>query len=181
MLVPILTPNIFQMAVDRGCNVEDLVIEEVRTATDEVRALIGELDQVLSEGYPPEQRHGLSVDAIFQPNVHFFLARLGAIAVGCGGVALFPDFAEVKRMYVRHAARGRGVADAVLARIETETRRAGLTILRLETGSNQVAAMRLYARAGFRPCAAFGTYAAMPAQAIATSVFFEKRLATPVV
>src|ERR1700704_1572069 len=73
MLVPILTPNIFQMAVDRGCNVQVLVIEEVRTATDEVRALIGELDQVLSEGYPPEQRHGLSVDAIFQPNVHFFL------------------------------------------------------------------------------------------------------------
>src|SRR5260370_30157346 len=94
MLVPILTPNIFQMAVDRGCNVEDLVIEEVRTATDEVRALIGELDQVLSEGYPAEQRHGLSVDAIFQPNILFFLARLGTIAVGCGGVAFFSDFRE---------------------------------------------------------------------------------------
>jgi putative acetyltransferase len=161
--------------------VEDLVIEEVPAATDEVRALIGELDRVLSEGYPPEQRHGLSVDAIFQPNIHFFLARLGATAVGCGGVALFPDFAEVKRMYVRDTARGRGVADAVLARIETETRGAGLTVLRLETGSNQVAAMRLYARAGFRPCAAFGIYAAMPAQAIATSVFLEKRLATSVV
>jgi putative acetyltransferase len=163
------------------CNVEDLVIEEVPAATDEVRALIGELDQVLSAGYPPEQRHGLSVDAIFQPNIHFFLARLGATAVGCGGVALFPDFAEVKRMYVRDAARGRGVADAVLARIETETRGAGLAVLRLETGSNQIAAMRLYARAGFRPCAPFGTYAAMPAQAIATSVFLEKRLATSVV
>jgi putative acetyltransferase len=161
--------------------VEDLVIEEVPAATDEVRALIGELDQVLSAGYPPEQRHGLSVDAIFQPNIHFFLARLGATAVGCGGVALFPDFAEVKRMYVRDAARGRGVADAVLARIETETRGAGLAVLRLETGSNQIAAMRLYARAGFRPCAPFGTYAAMPAQAIATSVFLEKRFATSVV
>lgn len=160
---------------------EDLFIEEVPAPTDEVRALIGELDQVLSEGYPPEQRHGLSVDAIFQPNIHFFLARLGATAVGCGGVALFPDFAEVKRMYVRAVARGRRVADAVLARIETEARGAGLTVLRLETGSNQVAAMRLYARAGFQPCAAFGTYAAMPAQAIATSVFLEKRLAMPIV
>jgi putative acetyltransferase len=161
--------------------VENVVIEEVRAATDEVRALIGELDQVLSEGYPPEQRHGLSVDAIFESNIHFFMARLGANAVGCGGVALFPDFAEVKRMYVRQAARGRGVADAVLARIEAETRGAGLTMLRLETGSTQVAAMRLYARAGFRPCTAFGTYAAMPAQAIATSVFFEKRLAASAV
>src|SRR5258707_10312444 len=137
MLVPILTPNIFQMAVDRGCNVQVLVIEEVRTATDEVRALIGELDRVLSAGYPPEQRHGLSVDAIFQPNIHFFLARLGATAVGCGGVALFPDFAEVKRMYVRDTARGRGVADAVLARIEAGTRGGGLTVVRLGAGSHQ--------------------------------------------
>src|SRR5260370_21907560 len=139
MLVPILTPNIFQMAVDRGCNVQVLVIEEARAATDEVRRLIGELDQVLSEGYPPEQRHGLSVDAIFQPNIHFFLARLGAIAVRCGGVALIPDFAEVKRMYVVQGARGRVVADAVLARIEAGTRGAGLTVLWLGAGGHQVA------------------------------------------
>jgi len=113
--------------------VEDLVIEVVAAATEEVRALIGELDQVLSEGYPPEQRHAISIDAIFQPHVRFFLARLGATAVGCGGVALFADFAEVKRMYVRETARGRGVADALLARIEGETREAGLAVLRLET------------------------------------------------
>ena len=33
-------------------------------------------------------------------------------------MALFADFAEVKRMYVRDAARGRGVAQALLARID---------------------------------------------------------------
>src|SRR5260221_6048641 len=80
----------------------------------------------------------------------FFLARLGAIAVGCGGVALFPDFAEVKRMYVRHAPRGRRVPDAVLARIEAETRRAGLTILLLETGDNHVADSLPQTRARFQ-------------------------------
>jgi putative acetyltransferase len=158
--------------------VEDLVIEEVAAATEEVRALIGELDRVLSEGYPPEQRHALSLDAIFQPHMRFFLARLGTAAVGCGGVALFPDFAEVKRMYVREAARGRGVAEALLAGIEKEVRGAGLAVLRLETGTKQVAAIRLYSRVGFETCRPFGTYAAMPPRAIATSVFFEKRLAT---
>src|SRR5205823_6926618 len=40
-------------------------------------------------------------------NVRFFLARLGEAAIGCGAVALFDGYAEVKRMYTREAARGR--------------------------------------------------------------------------
>ena len=96
--------------------------------------------------------------------------------MGCGGVALFPDFAEVKRMYVRDTARGQGVADAILARIEEEVRSAGLSLLRLETGTRQIAAIRLYARTGFRECPAFGDYALMAPNAIASSVFLEKRI-----
>jgi putative acetyltransferase len=151
-------------------------IEAVPAATEEVRALIGELDAVLAAEYTPEQQHGLALDAIFQPHVRFFLARLGGMAVGCGGVALFSDFAEVKRMYVRPVARRQGVADAILARIEAEVRGAGLALLRLETGDRQIAAMKLYARAGFRPCPVFGDYALMDSQSIATSVFLEKRI-----
>jgi putative acetyltransferase len=161
--------------------VEEILIERAPIATGEVHALIGELDRELSVEYPPEQRHGLTFDAIFQSHVRFFLARLGGAAVGCGGVALFSDFAEVKRMYVRDIARGRGVARAILARIEMEAREAGLALLRLETGERQVAAMRLYARAGFQRCAAFGAYASMAPQAIAASVFLEKRLAAPAI
>src|SRR5258708_21389758 len=131
-------------------------IEIALTATDEVRALVGELEAVLAAEYPPEQRHGLDLAAIFQPHIRFFIARLRGGAVGCGGVALFPDYAEVKRMYVRDSARRKGVADAILARIEAEVRGAGLSVLRLETGVHQVAAIRFYARAGFRECPAFG-------------------------
>ena len=155
---------------------DDLRIEAAPTATDDVRLLIGELEAVLAAEYPPEQRHGLSLDTIFQPHVRFFIARLRGAAIGCGGVALFPDYAEVKRMYVRGSARGKGVADAILERIEAEVRGAGLSMLRLETGDRQVAAMRLYVRTGVRECPAFGAYASMPPQSIATSVFFEKRL-----
>jgi putative acetyltransferase len=156
----------------------EVQIEAVLTATDEARALVGELEAVLAVEYPPEQRHGLTFDAIFQPHVRFFLARLRGAAVGCGGVALFPDFAEVKRMYVRDSARRNGVAGAILARIEEEVRGAGLSLLRLETGVRQVAAMQLYARAGFQECPAFGAYALKAQQAIASSVFFEKRIGT---
>lgn len=152
-------------------------IERITTATDDLRLLIAELDQVLAAEYLPEQQHGLALEALFQPHIRFFLARLNGAAIGCGGVALFDDFAEVKRMYVREAQRGHRVAQALLTRIETEARLAKLVILRLETGERQEAALRLYARAGFRPCAAFGDYATMPPAAIATSIFMEKRLA----
>ncbi len=154
-------------------------IEAAPTATEEVRSLVGELETILSAEYPPEQRHGLPLDAIFQPHIRFFLARLRGAAVGCGGVAIFSDFAEVKRMYVREVARGQGVADAILAHIEEEVCDAGLSLLRLETGERQVAAVRFYARAGFRRCPAFGAYALMAPQSIATSVFFEKRIGLP--
>jgi putative acetyltransferase len=157
-------------------NNDGVRIEVAPAATEEVRSLIGELESILSAEYPPEQRHGLALDAIFQPHIRFFLARLCGMAVGCGGVAIFSDFAEVKRMYVRDVARRQGVADAILARIEKEVRGAGLSLLRLETGERQVAAMQLYARAGFRRCAAFGAYALMGPQSIATSVFLEKRI-----
>jgi hypothetical protein len=49
-------------------------------------------------------------------------------------------------------------------------------LLRIETGMYQHEAMRFYERAGYRRCEAFGPYAAMPAAAIETSVFYEKRL-----
>jgi len=155
----------------------ELHIERATTPTDDVRSLIAELEDSLAAEYSPEQRHGLALDAIFQPHIQFFVARVDGAAVGCAGVALFADFAEVKRMYVRPASRGSGIADALLARIETVTRDAGLARLCLETGDRQLAAIRVYSRAGFSRCGAFGDYAAMLPASIATSVFFEKHLA----
>jgi putative acetyltransferase len=156
-----------------------ILVRRARSATDEVRALIGELDAELAENYLPEEQHGLALDAIFQPHVQFFVASLDGAAVGCGGVALFDDFAEIKRMYVRRAVRGRGVADTIVARLTAEAVRAGHTLLRLETGTRQPAAIRLYERHGFAQCAAFEPYASLPPASIANSVFMEKQLAAP--
>ena len=91
-------------------------------------------------------------------------------------MAFLAGFADVKRMYVRNVARGRGVAQALLARIEAEARAAGSGLLMLETGVRQTAAFRFYQRYGFHRCAAFGAYAAMAPQAISTSVFLQKQL-----
>jgi putative acetyltransferase len=151
-------------------------IERATCPTGDVRLLIGELDAELLQHYPPEQRHGLKLDALFQPHIRFFVALLDGEPAGCGGIALFTDFAELKRMYVRPDARGRGVADALLAQLMAEAKTAGLPVVRLETGTEQAAAIRFYRRAGFEPCAAFEPYKSMPPGNIATSVFMEKRL-----
>src|ERR1700748_3446615 len=67
-----LTPPTRQASPDSMHN-EAICIETVPTPTGEVVELIKELDQVLSAEYPPEQRHGLALEAIFQPHVLFFL------------------------------------------------------------------------------------------------------------
>ena len=154
----------------------NITIEQTVEATLEVRDLIRELNDVLGAAYEKHQQHGLSIEQLFEPNVRFFVARLDGIAVGCGGVAMFEDYAEVKRMYTRPAARGRGVAKALLRRIEAEARGAGMSVLRLETGTNQQEAIGLYERMGFRLRGPFGTYATMPTRNIETSLFFEKVL-----
>jgi GNAT superfamily N-acetyltransferase len=102
-----------------------ITIERAVEASPEVYDLIGELNDVLGAAYESHQRHGLSIVQLFEPNVRFFLARLDGLAVGCGGVAVFDDYAEVKRMYTRPATRGRGVAKALLA--ESRTRFVGQT------------------------------------------------------
>jgi len=154
----------------------NITIEQTVEATLEVRDLIQEPNDVLGAAYEEHQRHGLSIEQLFEPNVRFFVARLDGLAVGCAGVAIFDDYAEVKRMYTRPVARGRGIAKALLRRIESEARAAGKFVLRLETGIRQREATGLYERAGFRPRGPFGPYAAMPACNIETSLFFEKVL-----
>lgn len=76
-----------------------LEIERTEDATDEARQLLAELDQALAGNYLPEQHHALSLEQLFRTNVRFFVARADGVAVGCGGVAFYDGFAEVKRMY----------------------------------------------------------------------------------
>jgi putative acetyltransferase len=148
-----------------------VLIERVLAPDDDVRQLITELDAELGALYPPEQRHGLRLDAIFQPHVRFFVARTNGLAVGCGGVALFEEFAEIKRMYVRPDSRGQGIADEIVARLLEEAAANGKFAARLETGTLQLAAVRFYERCGFQRCEAFEPYASMPSNKIVNSLF----------
>ena len=151
-------------------------VERAEHPTDQVRELVEELDRELAANYPAHQRHGLALDAIFQPHVRFFVARCNGQAVGCGGIALFAEFAEIKRMFVRPESRGTGVAEAIMEMLSVEASDAGLSLLRLETGTRQSAAIHFYRRCGFQPCPAFEPYSSMRADTIVTSVFLEKQI-----
>lgn len=96
-------------------------------------------------------------------DIAVFLVAVDAngTAVACGGLREIDAVsAEVKRMYVAPAARGTGVAHAVLAALEATARERGWTTLRLETGDDtlQPDANRFYRREGYREIPRFGHY-----------------------
>jgi GNAT superfamily N-acetyltransferase len=75
-------------------------------------------------------------------------------------------------MYVAPGERGRGVGRVLLAGLEDEARRLGISRLVLETGTRQTQAIALYRRAGFEPIPAYGEYMLSPG----TSVCMAKSL-----
>jgi len=66
--------------------------------------------------------------------------------------------AEIKRMYTIPAARGQGVALALLRALEEAARQAGRNRIVLETGSAQPEAIGLYVKAGYARIPDFGHY-----------------------
>ena len=70
--------------------------------------------------------------------------------------------AEMKRVYVRADARGRGHARAMVAHVEADARAAGKHRMILETGDGQPEAVALYASLGYVAITPFGYYAGEP-------------------
>jgi putative acetyltransferase len=134
-------------------------------------ALLNASHTLMQSLFPPADNFFLDIDALCAPDIRFFAAMEGTTCLGTGALALRDGYGEVKSMFVDEAARGRGVADAILRRIEGEARNLGLAALKLETGNVLHAAHRLYARHGFTPCGPFGDYPNSP-----SSIFMEKAL-----
>jgi putative acetyltransferase len=157
-------------AMDETANIE---IGRANPRLPAVRALIAELDQLMTELYPAESNHLVDVDALAGPDVVFIAAATAVETLGCGGIMIREGgYAEVKRIYVSPRARGRGLGRRLLARLESEARACGMTLLRLETGRQQTEALALFAASGFSPCGPFGDYPPDDPH----SVFLEKRL-----
>jgi GNAT superfamily N-acetyltransferase len=82
--------------------------------------------------------------------LRFVVAYLDGEPVGCGALKRLDDRAcEVKRVYVDPAARGRGIARAIMARLEAVAAEVGYEVIRLDTGDRQPESFALYISLGY--------------------------------
>jgi putative acetyltransferase len=119
--------------------------------------------------------HALDLSGLRAPEVTFWSAWEGDELLGIGALKqLDTQHGEVKSMHTAEAARGRGVASALLREIMAAARRRGMRRLSLETGSWPyfLPARVLYAGHGFVECGPFGDYREDP-----NSVFMTLELA----
>jgi GNAT superfamily N-acetyltransferase len=86
-----------------------------------------------------------------------------------------PHRADVAKMLVHRRARRRGVAQALMAAVDAEARRAGRAVLVLDTVTGGDAE-RLYERAGWQRVGEVPRYALMPDGAYCSTTFFHKQL-----
>jgi DNA-binding MarR family transcriptional regulator/GNAT superfamily N-acetyltransferase len=118
-----------------------------------VRSLLSEYYDALNvvqRDTPTDVRKLLS-----EPNAGFWIAYVGATPAGC--VVLRPLSAqrlagECKRLYVRPAFRGNGIAKALLDRLETFAVSRGLMWIYLDSKDDLHAAIQLYRQRGYRMC-----------------------------
>jgi len=151
---------------------DDIAVEAVRPDAPDAASLISELEAHLASIYPPESRHGFSIERLIAESVAFFVLRVKNQPAGCGGIKFIDgEYGEIKRMYVRPQFRLLGLGRVILDHLADYACKQSITVLRLETGMEQQAAIRLYERAGFRRISRFEPYVDSP-----LSLCFEKRM-----
>ena len=152
-------------------------------------------DEYMASLYPAESNHLVSSeslrtgDAVFlgafisssQPSSPDAADRTGTDGspsgrevgecIGCVAARFYREagYAEIKRLYVQEAYRGRGFSRSLMSAIEAEILAEGIDCARLEMGIYQPQADALYRSIGYRDIPPFGEYLVDP-----LSQFLEK-------
>ena len=126
---------------------------------DVARALFQEYQRAIGvdlcfQGFGEELR-GLP-GAYARPPGRLLLALEGDEVAGCGALRpIAPGVAELKRMWVRPAFRGRGIGRAVAEALLAAAREEGYRTARLDTLASMREALALYRSLGFREIPAY--------------------------
>jgi ribosomal protein S18 acetylase RimI-like enzyme len=133
-------------------------------------ALVEEVQQEYVVRYGGRDETPLEPAYFDPPDGAFFVGYLDGRPVATGAWRRRGDVefdgstaaAEIKRMYVVPDARGRGLARAMLAHLESTARAAGAEVMILETGLAQPEALALYESSGYESIPGFGHYRESP-------------------
>jgi len=90
---------------------------------------------------------------------HVVVAYADGKAAGCGAIKKYDEqSAEIKRMFVDPAFRGRGIAALILTELERWAAELNFSSCILETGKGQTEAVRLYRKANYQVIPNYGQY-----------------------
>jgi GNAT superfamily N-acetyltransferase len=94
------------------------------------------------------------------------------IPIGCASFKKYDaECAEVKRVFIRQAYRGKGISKKLMQLLEEKAKENRYTYLVLESGEPLVEAMRLYHSIGYEAIPNYGQYKDMP-----NSICMKKRI-----
>ena len=185
-----------QPAEQHECGVDAVSISLAPIVGAEADHLLVLSDEYMASLYPEESNHLVSSeslrtgDAIFlgaftsstmsssseiadQPEKTRGLLSDGDVGecIGCVAARFYREagYAEIKRLYVQEAYRGRGLSRTLMNAIEAEILAEGIDCARLEMGIYQPEADALYRSIGYRDIPPFGDYLVDP-----LSQFLEK-------
>ena len=103
---------------------------------------------------------------------HVLVAYHDKTPVGCAAFKPFDNNTiEIKRMFTTEAARGKGVASAILKQLEVWAKQLNYTHSILETGIRQIEAVNFYKKCNYQIIDNYGQY-----KGIQESICFKKAL-----
>lgn len=115
-----------------------------------------ELAQRFEAGFDPDAVKNFDASEMTPPKGWFVVARLDGETVGCGALkVLEAGVGEIKRVWTSPQARGQGVANRIMDRLEAIARENELPTVRLDTNRALTEAQIFYLKRGYREIARY--------------------------
>jgi ribosomal protein S18 acetylase RimI-like enzyme len=129
-------------------------VRRVRGDDPAARELVAAMEAWIADRFgpqDPDRTSTIGLEEMAPPDGAFVVLYEDGAAVAGGGLRRLEDeVAEIKRMFVVPAARGRGHGRRVLDELEAAAAELGYRRLRLDTAQSMTTAIALYRGAGYR-------------------------------